>query len=79
MVDTDVLLLFESGVALLPPGLSAPTIAALASRSNSSPVRPCSARGAGSTPLRVNRSANKAKQRSAPSATCNYQKYISAK
>ena len=41
----------------------------LARRSRSSSVRPCLARGAGSTPRLVKRSARDAKQRRAPSAT----------
>ena len=44
--------------------------AAFESRVKSSDTKPCSAKGAGSTPLLVNLSANDAKQRNAPSATC---------
>lgn len=43
---------------------------AAAIRDSSSSVKPCLAKGAGSTPLRVNRSASEAKQRRAPSETC---------
>lgn len=70
MVETDVLLLLESGVAPLPPVLSPAATAALASLSNNSLVKPCSANGAGSTPRRVKRSAREAKHRRAPSDTC---------
>ena len=40
------------------------------SRCSNSSIRPCWARGAGSTPRRVKRSAREAKHRRAPSATC---------
>ena len=43
---------------------------AAAMRDSNSSVRPCLAKGAGSTPRRVKRSANEAKQRRAPSDTC---------
>lgn len=72
MVDTDVLLLLESGVAPLLPDFSPAEAAALASLSNNSLLSPCSAKGAGSTPRRVNRSARDAKQRRAPSDTCKH-------
>lgn len=51
----------EAGPDTVPP--------AAAMRDSSSSVRPCLAKGAGSTPRRVNRSANEAKQRRAPSDT----------
>lgn len=44
--------------------------AAFDSLVRSSDTRPCSARGAGSTPLLVKRSASDAKHLKAPSATC---------
>lgn len=72
MVDTDVLLLLESGVAPLFPVFSLAEAAALASLSSNSLLSPCSAKGAGSTPRRVNRSARDAKQRRAPSDTCKH-------
>lgn len=79
MVDT-WLLSFESaadGAAPLEvlPGLqveegpdAVPPAAAI--RDSSSSVSPCLAKGAGSTPRLVNRSASEAKQRRAPSETC---------
>lgn len=79
MVETDADDLV-SGVAVtlaFRPGAPGPVDvlrfgpAAFDSRVRSSVTRPCSARGAGSTPRRVNRSAREAKQRRAPSATCN--------
>ncbi len=51
----------EAGPDTVPP--------AAAMRDSSSSVRPCLAKGAGSTPRRVNLSANEAKQRRAPSDT----------
>ena len=69
IVDTEVLF-FESGVAPPPPLFSPGTTAAFANRSSNSLVRPCSAKGAGSTARRVKRSARDAKQRKAPSETC---------
>lgn len=78
MVDT-WLLSFESGPdgaapVEVRPGLqeeagpdTVPPAAAM--RDSSSSVRPCLAKGAGSTPRRVNLSANEAKQRRAPSET----------
>ena len=51
----------EAGPDAVPP--------AAAMRDSSSSVRPCLAKGAGSTPRRVNLSANEAKQRRAPSDT----------
>ena len=74
MVDTDVLLLLESGVAPLLPAFSPAEAAALASLSSNSPLSPCSAKGAGSTPRRVKRSARDAKHRRAPSDTCKHGK-----
>lgn len=58
------------------PGLQleeepAPEPPAAAMRDRSSSLRPCLASGAGSTPRRVKRSARDAKQRRAPSETCN--------
>lgn len=53
--------LHEDGPAVGPP--------AAAIRKSSSALRPCLASGAGSTPRRVKRSANDAKQRKAPSET----------
>lgn len=53
----------EEGPATKPP--------AAAIRDRSSSLRPCLASGAGSTPRRVKRSAREAKQRKAPSETCN--------
>lgn len=52
----------EAGPDTVPP--------AAAMRDSSSSVKPCLAKGAGSTPRRVNRSASEAKQRKAPSDTC---------
>lgn len=75
IVDTDVLLLLESGVAPLPPVFSPADAAALANLSNNSPLSPCSANGAGSTPRRVKRSAREAKHRRAPSDTCKIHNY----
>ena len=69
IVDTDVLLLLESGVAPLLPVFSPAEAAALANLSNNSLLSPCSAKGAGSTPRRVKRSARDAKHRRAPSDT----------
>ena len=64
----------EGAPVVLRPGLHAedgpdtvPPAAAI--RDNSSSVNPCLAKGAGSTPRRVNRSASDAKQRRAPSET----------
>lgn len=64
----------EGAPVVLRPGLhaedgpdTAPPAAAI--RDNSSSVNPCLAKGAGSTPRRVNRSASDAKQRRAPSET----------
>lgn len=79
MVDTWLLSLESGADGVAPvegrPGLQAedepdtePPAAAM--RDSSSSVSPCLARGAGSTPRRVNRSANEAKQRRAPSDTC---------
>lgn len=51
----------EGGPDTVPP--------AAAMRHSSSSVKPCLAKGAGSTPRRVNLSANEAKQRNAPSDT----------
>lgn len=51
----------EDGPEIVPP--------AAAMRDSSSSVSPCLASGAGSTPRRVNRSANEAKHRKAPSDT----------
>lgn len=78
MVDTWLLNLESGAEGAAPvevrPGLQAeegpdtvPPAAAM--RDSSSTVRPCLAKGAGSTPRRVNLSANEAKQRSAPSDT----------
>lgn len=78
MVDTWLLSLESEADGVAPvegrPGLQAeeepdtePPAAAM--RESSSSVSPCLARGAGSTPRRVNRSANEAKQRRAPSDT----------
>ena len=69
IVETDVLLLLASGVAPLVPLFSPAEAAALASLSNNSLLRPCSAKGAGSTPRRVNLSARDAKHLKAPSET----------
>lgn len=60
-VDTRPGLQEEGGPDTVPP--------AAAMRHSSSSVRPCLAKGAGSTPRRVNLSANDAKQRNAPSDT----------
>ena len=78
MVDTWLLSL-ESGPEGAPPVEVRPglqeeagpvaTPPAAAMRDSSSSVSPCLARGAGSTPRRVKRSANEAKQRRAPSDT----------
>lgn len=66
---------FASGREMLPGVLAVdrlgPDSPACCSRCSSSSINPCLARGAGSIPLRVKRSAREAKQRSAPSATCN--------
>lgn len=78
IVDTWLLNLESAAVegapAVLRPGLQAedgpdtvPPAAAM--RDNSSSVKPCLAKGAGSTPRRVNRSASDAKHRRAPSET----------
>ena len=69
IVDTDVLLLLASGVAPLLPAFSPAEAAALANLSSNSLLRPCSAKGAGSTPRRVKRSASEAKHLKAPSET----------
>lgn len=70
MVETEVLLLLESGVAVADaPLLSRFGPAALDNLSNSSLVKPCCARGSGSVPLRVKRSAREAKHLRAPSDT----------
>lgn len=55
----------EEGPEAVPP--------AAAMRDSSSSVRPCLAKGAGSTPRRVNLSAKEAKQRRAPSDTLKTQ------
>lgn len=79
MVDTWLLSLESAADGAAPlevlPGLqveegpdAVPPAAAI--RDSSSSVSPCLARGAGSTPRRVNLSASEAKQRSAPSDTC---------
>ena len=57
-------------VVLAPDAKAAAGIPQFASLSSSSVVRPCFANGAGSTPRLVKRSAREAKQRKAPSATC---------
>ena len=67
-------LLFVSGVAVMLPGvdvIEVPTFEdpAQDKRCKRSSTRPCWARGAGSMPRRVKRSANDAKHRRAPSAT----------
>lgn len=67
-------LLFVSGVAVILLGVNVidePTLdePAQDKRCSRSSMRPCCARGAGSMPRRVKRSANDAKHRSAPSAT----------
>lgn len=78
MVDTWLLSLASGAEGAAPvevrPGLqeeagpdTVPPAAAI--RDSSSSVKPCLAKGAGSTPRRVNLSANEAKQRSAPSDT----------
>lgn len=79
MVDTWLLSLESAAEGVGPvdvrPGLQAEdgpeaTPPAAAMRDSSSSVSPCVARGAGSTPRRVKRSASEAKQRRAPSDTC---------
>lgn len=83
MVDTWLLSLESAADGFAPlevlPGLqvedgpdAVPPAAAI--RDSSSSVSPCLARGAGSTPRRVNLSASEAKQRSAPSDTCGSHK-----
>ncbi len=67
-------LLLVSGVAVNVPGvpdkeLPGAGAPAWARRDNRSSTKPCLARGAGSTPRRVNRSAKDAKHLRAPSAT----------
>ena len=67
-------LLLVSGVAVMLPGvdvMEVPTFddPAQHKRCKRSSTRPCWARGAGSMPRRVKRSANDAKHRRAPSAT----------
>lgn len=76
IVDTDDedLVVSGAGLVALPPGvpgagLAAEAPAALESLARSSTTSPFSARGAGSTPLRVNLSDKEAKHLSAPSAT----------
>lgn len=79
MVDTDddddAFVVSGAGVFVLPvaPGVPGAGFAAFDSRDSNSPTRPFSAKGAGSTPRRVNRSDKDAKQRKAPSATCGKQ------
>lgn len=79
MVDTWLLSLESAAEGVAPvggrPGLqeevepdTVPPAAAM--RDSSSSVSPCLAKGAGSTPRRVKRSAKEAKQRNAPSDTC---------
>ena len=67
-------LLLVSGVAEMLPGVADRELPGAGapeeeSRCRSSVIKPCWAKGAGSTPRRVKRSAREAKQRSAPSAT----------
>lgn len=78
MVDTWLLSLESGAEGVAPvegrPGLQededpATDPPAAAMRDSSSSVSPCLAKGAGSTPRRVKRSANEAKQRRAPSDT----------